>query len=190
MIIFFIVYLSTITIVFIIINKKKNKIFPIPKIYFCGDKICFNTNHRHQICVGECSLLVVKNKAYLKRLNKRICLCNVEDVKLKNQMLTFVGLGTVEIEIGKSNVNKYLQMNISSYDFDLTSLKREAELEIVNNLFDLTACESLKRYLRFVKRILNININNSKIEVKQNVYNFAFCVDYEFNGNKKRIMFN
>ena len=76
-------------------------------------------------------------------------------------------------------------MNISSYDFDLTSLKREAELEIVNNLFDLTACESLKRYLRFVKRILNININYSKIEVKQNVYNFAFCVDYEFNGNKK-----
>lgn len=190
MVIFLIVYLFTITIVFIIINKKKNKIYPIPETYFCDDKICFYTNHKHKICVGECSLLVVKNKAYLKRMNKRICLCNVENVKLKKQMLTFVGLGTVEIKTGKSKINKYLQMDISSHDFDLTGLKREAVLEMLNNLFDFAACESLKRYLRFVKRILNININNSKIEVKQNVYNLAFCVDYEFKGDKKRIMFN
>lgn len=190
MIIFLTIYLFAITIVFIIIDRKNNNIFPIPIISFEDNKICFNSTKRHKIQVGDCTLLVVKNKAFLKFEGKKVCLNNVANVKLKNKMLTFVGLGLVEIEIGKPTIGKYLQMNISSNDFDLTELKRKAEIEIINNLFDFSACESLKRYLRFVKKVLNININKSKIEVKQNLYNLSFCIDYYVAGNKKRIMFN
>ena len=85
---------------------------------------------------------------------------------------------------------KYLQMNISSNVFDLTDIKRRAELEIVNNLFSISDCYQFVRYIRIVKKILNINFTSDKLQIKQNKYKLKFCLDYVSKNVKKRIIVN
>ena len=190
MLIYIAIYLLTICLVFITLKAKRNKVFDLPELNFEQDKICFFSKRKHKIKCENCSVLAIGDKAFLKSGKRKICIQNITDVFLKKDYLFFKACGSVEILFGKNKLFRYLQLNICSKDFDLSSLKRQAELEVVNNLFDLRNCKQLKRFLRFVVKVLKINAQGEKLIVKQNNYNFSYSVDYFCKNVKKRILFN
>lgn len=188
--IFFAIYIFTFSIVLAIKGYIKNKVYPLPELKFEEGRICFDSIKRHKIHVGFCSCLVVNKDVFLKRGGKTIKFENVASSCLKNGYFIFTGLGKVTIEINNKKWYKYLQMNISSNDFDLTDFKRQAELEIINNLFNISDCHQFARYIRIVKKILNINFTLDKLQIKQNKYKLKFCLEYVSKDVKKRLIVN
>lgn len=188
--IFVAIYIFTFSIVLAIKGHIRNKVYPLPEFEFEEGQIILNSIKRHKIHVGFCSCLVVNNNVFLKRGGKTIKFANVANSCLKNGYFIFTGLGKVTIEVNNKKWYKYLQMNISSNVFDLTDFKRRAELEIVNNLFSISDCYQFVRYIRIVKKILNINFTSDKLQIKQNKYKLKFCLDYVSKNVKKRIIVN
>lgn len=183
-------YLVSLTLTFIVLNKKKNITYPLPIVEFKDKKICFFSNKRHKIFVGFCKALELDNKVFLKQNGKLVKIENIKNIKQKNGWLFFDALGNVEIFIGNKKWLRYAELNIYSNQFDLTKLKYAAGCELVNNLFDCTKCTSLLRYLKFVKGVLKIELTSKGIKVKQNVYGLTFCLNYNFCGKQKHIIFN
>lgn len=184
------VYLVSVTITLILLSVKQNKIFPLPVIEFKDKKICFVSHLRHKIFVGECKVLELNNKVFLKQNTKLIEIVNVAKIKQKNGWLYFNAKGNVQIDIGNKKWLRYAEMHISSNQFDLADLKQNAAKELMNNLFNIPACESLIRYLKFIKDVLKIELTDKGIKVKNNLYGLAFCLDYDFCGKQKHIIFN
>ena len=183
-------YLMALTLLFIMLNKKNNKIYPLPSVKFKNKKICFGSNKRHKIFVGMCKVLEINNNVFLKQNDKLVKIENVKNAKQKNGWLYFNAVGEVKIFIGNKKWLRYAEMDICSSQFDLTKLKQAAGYELVNNLFDIHACTSLIRYLKFVKQVLKIELTTNGIKVKQNIYGLKFCLDYNFCGKQKHIIFN
>lgn len=184
------IYFFTFSVIIILKTKKHNKIYELPKLNFEQGKITFYSLKRHKINVGCCSMLILKKLVYLKRANKTLIVTNVVDAEIKNNFFYFTATGKVEIFLNNKKWCKYLQLNISSNEFDLTILKRNAELEIVNNLFNICVCKSFVRYIRFIRYVLNIDLSTDAIKVQQNKYYLCYCIDYDFAGIKKHIIFN
>lgn len=183
-------YMIALTLTFIVLGKKRNKIYPLPVVEFRGKKLCFNSNKRHKIFVGACKVLEIDNKVFLKQNDRVVKIENIENVKQKNGWLYFIAVGNVEIFIGNKKWLRYAELNIYSNQFDLTKLKQSAGLELLNNLFDYNKCLSLIRYLKFIRQVLKIDLTNTGIRVKQNAYDLKFCLDYNFCGKQKHIIFN
>ncbi len=184
------VYFVTITITLIALNIKQNKTYPLPEVEFKDKKICFVSHFRHKIFVGDCKVLEMDNKVFLKQNNKLIEVKNIVNIKQKNGWLFFDAKGNVQINVGNKKWLRYVELNIYSHQFDLQTLKQNAGQELVNNLFKISDCESLIRYLKFVKYVLKIELTDKGIKVKNNLYGLTFCLDYNFYGKQKHIIFN
>ena len=185
-----IVYYFALTLFFVIKKIKNNKVFPLPELKFEKNKIIFCSHSQHKIFVGQCNVLNLKNNIYLKKDGKMIALENVLNARLVGDFLFFTGNGEAIIKMKNLPFARYLQMNICSYDFDLKTLKRKAEIDVLNNLFDFSKCKDLLRYIRFLKFVLNIQISKDKLQVKQNNYRLKYSITYNFGFGEKIINFN
>ena len=166
---------------------KKYSTKPIPPMKLTKYGLIFFSHAHHKIKVGEVKLLQVDNVIYLKSKRKTVVLKNVNDVFLKRGYLYFTAQGVVKIIFNAKSYYKYFNIDIKSSLFDLSTIKNNALNEMLDNLFNLSACGELKRYLKIVIDILNIKITNDKVIVKRNKFNLTFQLIYKLNNVVKKV---
>ncbi len=189
---FFIVstYFIALVLIFLVIYKLKNKTHPLPNLVLTKCGLIFNSYKRHKIFVGDVKLMQIENCVYLKKGVNTIAIKNVNSICLNNGYLYFNALGKVKILFNCKSYYRLFNINIKSAQFDLYSLKQQALIQLVNNLFDVNNCTLVKRYINAVKSILNISADSNKLEVKQNKYLLPFTITYKIKNTLKVVNIN
>lgn len=187
MIIVFFAYLLTF-FAFLIVLKFKNiryKTIENAVVYKYG--VVFSSNKRHRIKIFGAKILVIDKNVYLKKNDRTVVIKNVDNLFIRRDYLYFNALGEVKIIMNCKKFYKYFCVRITSDYFDLTTLKQTAILDILNNIFDFNNCTKLKRYLKIMREILKIDLNNDHIKLTKNNYNLSYTLTYILNGQKKVI---
>ena len=115
---------------------------------------------------------------------------NVTNVLKRKNFLYFQALGKVEVLVDCAFFYKYINLKIESKEFDFNLIKQKTLNDIMNNLLALHMCKNLQKYLRLLKNILKIDINNKKIAIKPNKFKISYSVLYKLNNKLKRVNIN
>lgn len=188
--IYVISYFFGLFIVFILLRIKRTKTKPIPKINFNTKEIYFNSFSRHKILVGKCAIMQISNTIYLKKDGKMLIIKNVKDVLYLKNYIYFTSQGKLEILLNLESISPYLNIKIYSNYFNLSKQREIVEREILNNLFNINNCKELNRYIIFIKKILNIQIQSNSIKIGQNKYKLPYTIYYSMKGKTKKINVN
>jgi len=180
-------YFFTIFFVNFLINKFKLKTKPLPKLKINKNGIFFTSYLNHKIKINFFKILIIDNVVYLKQNNNFILIKNVANVFTSNNYLYFKGLGEVKIMFNAEEFYRYFNIVIKCNKFNINKLKQNALMDILNNVFNLKNSKILKKYVNFIKNVLKININNKKISIKPNNFNFSYTLYYVVNNKIKQV---
>lgn len=180
-------YILTTILVFSLIKKGKYKTKPFPKLKITKNGVFFTSNNKHKIKVKDVRLLIIENTAYLKTNNEIATIHNIDDVFIKDNYLYFKAKGEVKILYNTNEIYRYFNIVIQSNRFNLNKLKQLALLDVLNNVFEVKKSKILKKYLYIIKNILNIDINNKRIEIKPNKFNLSFTLIYKINNKITKV---
>ena len=190
MIICVVVYFLAFMLVLILRKLCRLKIEKFPPLKLEEGGIVFHSNKRHRIKLYKAKFMQVSKSVYIRKGNKVVQLLNVDNVFIENDYLYFKALGKTKLVFGCEEVSKYLNLKIRSDKIDIEKFRKLALIDIKNHIFDYKNAKFLKIYLKIVRKILNISLQNDKLTIKQNKFKIPFCVDYVSNGVKKRIKIN
>lgn len=179
-------YFMGIIIVIFFVNRISFIAQPIYGLKLSKNGLKFYSKKRHRIYVGECRIMQIKDRIYIKRDKKIIILNNVDRVIYKKGYVYFRALGKVNIIFDARAFYKYFNIDIKSPMFDLSEIKNEALISITKNLFN-TQTKEVTRYLNLIINILKIQITDKSIAVKQNKYNLKFQIRYVARDKLKTI---
>lgn len=190
MIIYFVAYLISFAIVLIVQRVKRLKVEECPAMKLEKSGIVFNSKKRHKLKIYGAKVMQVANSVYLKKDNRLVQLVNVDEIFLEKDYLYFKALGETKLRFDCEKIYKYFNLKIKSKKIDVEKFKKLAIIDIKNHIFDLKNAKFLKIYVKILKKILNIHIEEEKITIKQNKYKIPFSVLYKSKGVKKRINVN
>ena len=159
---------------------------PLPNLKVAINGIIFLSNNRHKIFVGNCRVMQINYMVYIKHDKKVIVLNNVDRVIYKKGYIFFRALGRVKIIFNTRAFYKYFNIKVTSEMFDLTEIKNDALMSIMENIFNPNSKE-LRRYLNLLINILKIKITDKSISVKKNNYNLKFELKYIVRDKLKTI---
>ncbi len=189
MIYFIISYILT-SIAMIFVCRYKNTLTkPITNMRLNKYGLTFVSHARHKIKVGDAKIMQVDSTIYIKR-EKTIVLKNVDRVVLTGDWLYFTGLGEVKIIFNCKKFYRYFNVKITSSKFDLEPIKQQAMQQILDNLFNLNACDKVKRYIFILTEVLKITLSATRVEVKQNDFYIPFTLTYKANHKLKHLQVN
>ena len=173
-----------------IVKFKKNKRLnykEFPKLFLKKDGISFVSYDRHRFKTLGFELVTVKENLYLFNATKMIVIENINKVEIHENYLYFSALGEVKFYLDLTDVYKYFSVIIKSEKFNIDNLKQKAILDIINSNFEAKNSQFVKKYIKIIKNILNINILSKKITVKPNRYHLPFKLTYKLNNKIKQI---
>ena len=179
------------TIVFIIvlylcrIKRTRYKIFPKLKLNKQG--IIFYSKSNHRIKIDNLKFIVVKDMVYIDINANMFILKNVKNVHYYKNYLYFTCLGDCKFYFDTKLIYKYFNIKIESDYLDIENLKQLALLDMINNKFRLNSSRILNKYINVIKNILNINISDKEIVIKENKYRIPFVLIYKVNNKIKKI---
>ncbi len=171
-------------------KKLKTKFKQYPELKMNARGINFFSHSRHRIKIGDAKFMQVGGNIYLKHNNRQIEIRNVDNIFIKNDFLYFTAKGKCEICFKNQLLNKYFNIKINSNMIDVETLRKRALINVMDNLFDLTKCEDLIKYLKLIRDILKIKITNKSVEIKQNQFKIPFCISYKLNNTIKVVNVN
>lgn len=184
---FFFAYFLTF-IVFLIATILKNKRFyAIKDVKLTKYGLVFYSNNRHRIKIYGAKMLIIENNVYLKKNSRTVVLKNVDKVSVNKDYLYFNSLGKTKIIMNCKKFYKYFVVRVESEDFDIEELKENAIQDILNNIFDFNNCIELKRYLKIMREILKIDLENDHVKLTKNNYELSYTLTYILNGTKKKV---
>lgn len=178
-------YFFTSLIVLLVIQIKNRKFEPIKNVKLKKYGLVFLSKNRHRIKIDDAKVLKIENNVYLKKNNRTVVIKNIERVVENKNYLYFTGLGQVKIVINCKKFYKYFCVDVTSEDFDINELKQRAIDDIIQHIFDLNECVELIRFLKIMRDVLKINLENNCVKVEKNKYNFSYILTYIVNGKKK-----
>lgn len=149
--------------------------------------IVFKSVLRHKIFVGQAKIVEVNGIIYLRNGKKIIAIKNVKNVLFKNNCVYFTGCGYVHICFNCKNIFRQFNLMILSSQFDLSIYKQKALQEILTDPFALISRQNTKQYLKILKNILKIDINNGILRVSKNLYDFKYQIIYKVHNVTKKI---
>lgn len=187
---YFVVYMCSIFLIFLIIAMYKVKVKPFPQLHLLKDGIYFNSTFQHKLKIDDASVMQIDNEIFLSKSGRRIVIKNATLCFIKNGYMFFKPLGNCCIGINTSRFYKYFEIIIKSKQFNLETMKQQALQDVLFNIFNINKCIKLKRFLHIVTNILKIKIINNKLNISQNKYGIPFSVEYVKNGKKKRVNIN
>ncbi len=180
-----------VSIAMIFVCKFKNtRTKPIQNLQLKKYGLVFISHARHKIRVGEAKILQLDTAAYIKRAHKTIVLKNVDKIFVKGEWLYFTALGEVKIIFNCKKFYRYFNVKISSPKFDLSPIKQQALQQILDNLFNLNACNLVKRYIFILTEVLKITLSSSRVEVRQNNFAIPFTLTYKANHKLMHLQVN
>jgi len=160
--------------------------FPTLKMKKSG--ISFVSTSTHRIKITNIKTKLIGKTLYLKTTKTLIIITNVKDVKIYNQFLYFTCLGRVQVFFDCKEFYQYFVIIIKSDQFDINELKQSALINLANNGFDINFSDIAKKYVNIIKKVLNINIFDKKITIKQNKFKFSFELVYKANNKIKKVI--
>ena len=187
MLVFCISYFLSFIVVLLVITVKNQKFYAIKDVKLTKYGVVFYSNKKHRLPIHNAKLLIIENNVYLKKNNRTVVLKNVEKVVVNNNYLYFHSLGKTQIIMNCEKFYKYFVVNVESEDFNLNELKQNAIQDILNNIFDFNACIELKRYLKIMREILKIDLENNHVKLTKNHYELTYTLTYILNGVKKKV---
>ena len=187
MIIIFFAYFLTFFAFLIVLKFKNIRYKTIENAVVNKYGVVFSSNKRHRIKIFGAKILVIDKNVYLKKDKKTVIIKNVDNLFIRRDYLYFNALGEVKIIMNCKKFYKYFCVRISSKNFDLSNLKQTAIQDLLNNIFNFTNCTKLKRYLKIMRNILKIDLDNNHVKLTKNNYNLSYTLTYILNGQKKVI---
>lgn len=172
------------------IKKTSIRFDQFPPIQITESGMSFYSIKTHRIKITSKNIFQINKILYIELKNGLICIKNVENVQIFENFLYFKALGNVEIVVDIKNVYNYLVLSVKSKQIDMKSLKQEALLDFINSDFDMAKSELLKKYIKILKKALNINVLKEKIIIKQNKYKIPFVLTYKINNQIKKVCVN
>ncbi|MCQ2564833.1 MAG: hypothetical protein MJ152_03150 [Clostridia bacterium] len=187
---YLIVYFVTFTLTMLVILHFRCKVKPLPKLKLKKFGLEFCSHFKHKIKIDDASVMFIGHAVHCKKGGSLITIKNVKNAFVWGKFLYFESLGTTQIFCDVKSFFNYMQLKIEMENFDVQKFYEEAVADLINHLFCFENSEKLKKYLTFVKKVLKISVNNTKLTIKQNKLKLAFCLTYVIGGRKKRIMVN
>ncbi len=184
---FFFAYFLTFIVFLIAIILKNKRFYAIIDVKLTKYGLVFYSNNRHRIKIHNAKMLIIENNVYLKKNNRTVVLKNVDKVSVNKDYLYFNSLGKTQIIMNCKKFYKYFVVQVESEDFDIEELKENAIQDILNNIFDFNNCIELKRYLKIMREILKIDLENDHVKLTKNNYELSYTLTYILNGVKKRV---
>lgn len=184
------IFITYMFIVYIIVKFKNDKRFhcdEFPRLTLKKDRITFNSYGRHKIKILGFDMVLVKDCLYLFNASKIIIIENVNKAELHENYLYFSALGEVIIYLELKEFYRYFAIIIKSEKFNMDNLKQKAILDILNHNFEANNSEVVRKYIKIIKNILNIDVLSKKIVIKPNKYRLPFQLTYKLNNKIKHI---
>lgn len=166
----------------------KFKTFPHLKMTKSGIVFCSKDEHRFKF--SNVKIFQIKDVIYLKYEKKIVIISNVKDVRIYNDFVYFKANGKVKILFDCKSVYKYFSLNITSKQFDLSELKQQAMIDVINNNFQINFCKILKKYIKIIENVLNIKLFQEKIVIGPNKLKLSFVITYKLNNKIKHVYIN
>lgn len=180
-------YLVASILIIYMCTKKRKRYSDFPSIKVVKNGLIFQSKSRHRIKINDAKYVLINDMIYLKTPNKMVIIKNICNVYKIKDYLYFLSLGECRIIFDCKDIYKYYNIKIKSEYIDIENLKRQSILELMNNLFDIRACKTLAKYLKVLKNMLNITIEDKKIKVKANKYRIPFTLIYRIDDRIKKI---
>lgn len=190
MIFIIILYFFSFFLVNTIKNRQRTRYKEFPCLYLKKSGIVFYSKARHMLEVENVKVMQVGKNVYLKKHNNVIILNNIDNLITIQNKMYFTALGKVCVKFNCIDFYRYFNINIQSSKFDLNYLKQQAIKDLFVNLFEINTSLVFLRYLKILRRILNINFNKDKLVIRQNKLHIPFVITYKINNSKKRIYIN
>ncbi len=171
-------------------NKQAIKYFEFPNLKLKKSGIFFVSNLTHRIKIYDMKVLVVDGVLYLKTPDKIVKISRVQNVKILDEYLYFTALGKVEIIFDAESIYRYFSIKIKSKKIDLTEIKNQAIIDLINNEFNENFSKIFKKYVKIIENVLKIRIFSKKIIISQNKLKLPIEVIYKLNNKIKRIKVN
>ena len=185
-----IVFIAYMFVVYVIVKFKRNRRLTykeLPKLTLKKDGISFNSCGRHRIKNLGFEMVSVRDCLYLFNAAKIVVIENVNKVELHENYLYFTALGDVKVYLNLMDVYRYFSIIIKSEKFNIDSLKQKAIIDILNQNFEAKNSQIVKKYIKIIKNILNIEVLSKKIITKPNKYRLPFQLTYKLNNKIKHI---
>ncbi len=178
---------------YLIIKLKRVKIkvspFPLLKLYKNG--VLFHSCSNHKLNLNkEVKTILINTNLYIKTEKEIVVITNIKDVKRYNNTLYFTACGQVKILFNCNDIYKYFAINISSKHIQLSQIKQEAILDLINHMFNYEFSKTTKKFLNIIRNVFNINFIDEKIVVKPNKFRLSFVLTYKVNNTIKRVNVN
>lgn len=190
MIIFFVVYVGVCCFVLWLKQKQNLNFFPPPKVIVKRDGLSFSSYSVHRVNILNNKYIQIGNKVYIRNNLCLVTINNVDRVFIYKNYLYFTGLGLVKIEFDCADIFAMFNVQIYSKNFNFQKLKRTAILELFDACFDKNKSKSIKKLKIIMKNILNIDIFQKKLVIKQNKLKLRYTLIYKLNNKIKRINVN
>ncbi len=187
---YLIVYFVTFTLTMLVILHFRCKVKPLPKLKLKKFGLEFVSTAKHKIETDGAEVMIIGHAVHCKKGDRLITIKNVKNVFVWGKFLYFGCFGRTQIFCDVKSFFNYMQLKIEMENFDVQNFYEAAVADLINHLFCFENSEKLKKYLTFVKKVLKISVNNTKLTIKQNKLKLAFCLTYVVAGRKKRIMVN
>lgn len=180
-------YFLTFFCVIKVLKNKKLKYSNFPPLKMKKGGVFFMSTNTHRIKLNNSKLFLVRDILYLKTNEKLVIFTNVKDVKIYEHYLYFTGKGEVRILFDCENFYRYFALIVSSKQFEITTLKQLAIVDLMNNGFNEKFSKITEKYIKIIEKVLNICIFKEKITVKPNKFKLSFVLTYKLNNKIKRV---
>ncbi len=179
-------YFVVVIIVFLLVNKRKDRFTPFPKLKVTRFGLSFYSISRHRLKIDDASMITLNKAIYLKKDNQLVTIKNVDKSIRENGYLYFSGLGEVMIYMDMKNIYKYFNINVSTPKLDFVALKNKASQDILTNVFDMSKCRYVNSYMKLIK-MLNITFLEDKLIIKPNKFHLSYTLTYKLNNKIKKV---
>ncbi|MBE5741055.1 MAG: hypothetical protein E7351_00775 [Clostridiales bacterium] len=183
-------YFMTVFVVIFALNVRKTRYQPYPSLKLRRDGISFYSKSTHRIKAENTKVMQVENRVYLRQNKKMITLLNVDKVKVDEGYIYFKALGRVKILFSCKSIYRYFNLDIESDKIDIRDKRQQALQDMIDHLFDVNQSMILKRYIRFVREVMNIDFKNGKLTIKQNKFMIPYTLKYKLNNVIKQVKVN
>jgi len=171
-------------------TRVRYNFFPFPEMKVTKTGLIFVSKLRHRLKINDAKVMHVDKNVFVQREDTKLSLINVDKVMTKNGYIYFTCLGKCKISIDLDKIYKYFAIELFSDKLDLQTLKKEARIDILNNIFNLTRAEKLKLYLKTIRNTLGIRVNKDNLKIRQNKFKIPFILTYKLRGKTKKVSVN
>ena len=183
-------YVITFCLVATLKKSFKLKYYEFPNLKLKKEGITFFSLTTHRIKIKNAKMMLIKDNLYMRTNERLIIITNITDVKVYENFLYFTAMGMVKIIFDCKDIYRFFAIKIESNSFDLSILKQNAILNLINNSFELNFSKITKKYINIIENVLNIKIFKEKIIVKPNKFKLSFKLSYKLNNQIKQVFIN